>query len=59
MIHIEPAECATEIGSDQDTPSKNAGRQFSSQLKDSAAVFLWPLGMLLIVAAVATLAVLL
>lgn len=47
MIHIEPAECATEIGADA-----------TEEQKAAAAVFLWPLGVLLVVAAVATLAVL-
>ena len=46
MTHIEPAECATEIGAEA-----------TDEQKASAAVFLWPLGVLLVVAAVATLAV--
>lgn len=48
MIHIEPAECATEVGADA-----------TDEQKSAAAVFLWPLCVLAIVAAVATLAVLL
>lgn len=48
MNHIDPAEACTELGADAINDQRAA-----------AAVFLWPLGVLLVVAAVATLVVLL